>query len=46
MASAELDDDDEAIRALFWTSIESDGVAADILMRTCADVLFVEPDNM
>jgi hypothetical protein len=45
VAGGELDDDDEAIRALFWKSIQSDGLAADIIMRTCADVLFAEPDN-
>ncbi|HEY8721875.1 hypothetical protein [Pengzhenrongella sp.] len=43
MARAELDD--EAIRALFWKSIQSDGVAAGILMRTSADVLFAGPDD-
>jgi hypothetical protein len=45
MASAELDEDAEAIRTLFWRSIQSNGVAADILMRMCADVLFVEPED-
>jgi hypothetical protein len=44
MASTELDEEDEAIRALFWKSIQSDGVAASILMRMHADVLFAEPD--
>jgi len=38
-------EDDEAIRALFWASLTTDGVAADILIRTCGDIIATDPGN-
>ena len=45
MSSSESAEDEDAVRALFWESLRADGVAAGILMRTCADILVIEPDD-
>jgi hypothetical protein len=35
-----MDDDEvEAVRALFWESLEEDGVAAGIMWRTSRDLV-------